>query len=52
VVLVVALLYLITLAVINAALNGIFVAALYQYTQKQPSGPFTPELLNSAWRPR
>jgi hypothetical protein len=50
---VLAVLYLIALAVVNAALNGIFVAALYQYTQNhQASGPFTPELLNSAWRPR
>jgi hypothetical protein len=50
---VIAVLYLIALAVVNAALNGIFVAALYQYTQnRQACGPFTPELLNSAWRPR
>jgi len=50
---VIAVLYLIALAVVNAALNGIFVAALYQYTQnKQACGPFTPQLLNSAWHPR
>jgi hypothetical protein len=49
---VIAVLYVITLAVVNAALNGIFVAALYQYTQKQACGPFTPQLLNSAWHPR
>ena len=50
---VVALVYLILLAVVSAALNGVFVAALYQYaTTGQASGPFTPQLLNSAWRPR
>jgi len=49
----IAVLYVIALAVVNAALNGIFVAALYQYTQtKEASGPFTPQMLNSAWRPR
>lgn len=48
-----AVIYFIALAVVNAALNGIFVAALYQYTQtKEASGPFTPQMLNSAWRPR
>jgi hypothetical protein len=53
VVLAIAVLYVIALAVVNAALNGIFVAALYQYTQsKEACGPFSPQLLNSAWRPR
>ncbi len=51
VVLAIAVLYLIALAVISSALNGVFVAALYQYAQsRQATGPFTPELLNSAWR--
>lgn len=46
-----AVIYLLTLAVISAALNGIFVAALYQYVRTgQTEGPFTPQLLNSAWQ--
>ena len=49
----IALMYLIALAVISAALNGIFVAALYQYTQsKQACGPFSQQMLSGAWRPR
>src|SRR5260221_4037780 len=48
-----AVLYLITLATVSAALNGIFVAALYQYAHTgKASGPFTPELLSGAWRPK
>ena len=46
-----AVVYLLTLAVISAALNGIFVAALYQYVHTgQIAGPFTPEMLGSAWQ--
>ncbi len=53
IILAVAVIYLVTLAVVGAALNGVFVAALYQYAQtRQASGPFTPELLNSAWKPK
>ena len=45
--------YVLTLVVINAALNGIFVAALYQYAQSgATSGPFTPQLLKGAWLPK
>ena len=48
-----AILYLILLAVVSSALNSVFAAALYQYvTSGQASGPFTPQLLNSAWKPR
>lgn len=53
VVLAVAVLYVIVLAIISAALNGIFVAALYQYAHTgQASGPFTPQMLSGAWAPK
>jgi hypothetical protein len=46
-----AIVYVLTLAVISAALNGIFVAALYQYVHTgEISGPFTPQMLGSAWQ--
>jgi hypothetical protein len=49
--LVVAVAYILTLAVISAALNGIFVAALYQYVRTgEIAGPFTPQMLGSAWQ--
>lgn len=49
----IALLYIIALAVVSSALQGIFTAALYLYTQsKQASGPFSQEMLGGAWRPR
>ena len=49
--LVLAAIYLLTLAVISAALNGIFVAALYQYAHTgQAAGPFTPDVMTSAWQ--
>jgi len=48
-----AVVYLIALAVVSSALNGIFVAALYQYTQsKSDCGPFSQQLMGAAWRPR
>ena len=43
--------YLLTLAVISAALNGIFVAALYQYAHTgETAGPFTAQVMTSAWQ--
>jgi hypothetical protein len=53
VVLALAIVYVLLLAVISAALNGVFVAALYQYAHSgDASGPFTPQMLSSAWRPK
>ena len=49
--LILAVVYLLTLAVISAALNGIFVAALYQYVHTgEVTGPFTSQMLGSAWQ--
>jgi hypothetical protein len=49
--LVLAVIYVLTLAVISAALNGIFVAALYQYVHTgEIAGPFTSQMLGSAWQ--
>ncbi len=49
----ICVLYFIALGVVHAALNGIFQAALYEYTRsKTAMGPFTPQMLNSAWQPK
>lgn len=48
-----AVIYILTLAVVSSALNGIFTAALYQYARTgQTMGPFTPQVLSSAWKPK
>lgn len=53
VVLALAIVYLVLLAVVMAALNGVFVAALYHFaTSGQAAGPFTPQLLGSTIRTR
>ncbi len=49
----IAVVYLLALGVVNAALHGVFVAALYRYARTgQASGQFTEGVLNSAWLPR
>lgn len=50
---VVALLYWLLLSIVSAAVQGIFVAALYHYARtKQSTGGFSIDDLRSAWRPR
>jgi len=49
--LVLAVIYVLALAVVSAALNGVFVAALYQYVHTgKVEGPFTAQMLGSAWQ--
>lgn len=49
----ISVLYILVLAVVSAALNGILVAAMYYYVQNgKPAGPFTQQMMASAWRPR
>lgn len=49
----ISVLYVLVLAVVSAALNGILVAAMYDYARSgKPAGPFTQQMMTSAWRPR